>query len=61
MLVIFGVLKLGSLLKYIPHPLVVGFTSGIALVIFSTQINDAFGLGIRKAAFRVYCKVVDLL
>jgi SulP family sulfate permease len=48
MLVIFGVLKLGSLLKYIPHPLVVGFTSGIALVIFSTQINDAFGLGIEK-------------
>ncbi len=47
-LVIFGVLKLGSLLKYIPHPLVVGFTSGIALVIFSTQINDAFGLGIEK-------------
>lgn len=48
MLVLFGVLKLGALLKFIPHPLVVGFTSGIALVIFSTQINDAFGLGIEK-------------
>jgi SulP family sulfate permease len=37
---------LGSLLKYIPHPLIVGFTSGIALVILSTQIKDAFGLQI---------------
>lgn len=44
LLVAFGVLKLGALLKYIPHPLIVGFTSGIALVIFSTQIKDALGL-----------------
>ncbi len=47
-LVIFGLLKLGNLLKYFPHPLIVGFTSGIALVIFSTQIKDAFGLNIEK-------------
>ena len=47
-LIIFGVLKLGTLLKYIPHPLIVGFTSGIALVIFSTQIRDALGLDIQK-------------
>ena len=47
-LVAFGLLKLGALLKYIPHPLIVGFTSGIALVIFSTQIKDAFGLSIDK-------------
>jgi len=47
-LVIFGLLKLGSLLKYFPQPLVVGFTSGIALVIFSTQIKDALGLEIEK-------------
>lgn len=40
----FGLMRLGSVLKYIPHPLVVGFTSGIALVIFSTQIKDALGL-----------------
>ncbi len=45
-LVCFGFLKLGTLLKYIPHPLIVGFTSGIALVIFSTQIKDALGLDI---------------
>lgn len=47
-LVIFGLLKLGALLKYFPHPLIVGFTSGIALVIFSTQIRDAFGLTIEN-------------
>lgn len=47
-LVGFGVLKLGSLLKYFPHSLIVGFTSGIALVIFSTQIKDALGLDIDK-------------
>lgn len=45
-LILFGVLKLGTLLRYIPHPLVVGFTSAIALVIFSTQIKDALGLEI---------------
>jgi SulP family sulfate permease len=48
MLITFGVLRLGSILKFFPHPLIVGFTSGIALVIFSTQIKDAFGLPIEK-------------
>lgn len=47
-LVIFGLLKLGTLLKYIPHPLIVGFTSGIAVIIFSTQIKDALGLEIQE-------------
>jgi SulP family sulfate permease len=47
-LVIFGLLRLGTLLKYFPHPLIVGFTSGIAVVIFSTQIKDALGLNIEK-------------
>ncbi len=46
LLVVFGLLKLGALLKYFPHPLIVGFTSGIAVVIFSTQIRDALGLEI---------------
>ncbi len=45
-MIMFGLLKLGSLLRFIPHPLVVGFTSGIALTIFSTQIKDALGLEI---------------
>lgn len=52
-MIMFGLLKLGSLLRFIPHPLVVGFTSGIALTIFSTQIKDALGLEIANtpAAF----------
>lgn len=45
-LVGFGLLKLGAVIKFIPHPVIVGFTSGIALTIFSTQINDALGLNI---------------
>ena len=40
----FGMLRLGTLLKFIPHPLIVGFTSGIALTIFYTQISSALGL-----------------
>lgn len=40
----FGLARLGNLLKYIPYSLIVGFTSGIALIIFSSQINDFFGL-----------------
>ncbi|TKI70240.1 STAS domain-containing protein [Sulfurimonas crateris] len=47
-LILFGLLRLGNLLKYFPHPLIVGFTSGIAVIIFSTQIKDALGLGIEK-------------
>jgi sulfate permease, SulP family len=48
LLIIFGLLRLGTLLKYFPHPLIVGFTSGIAVVIFSTQIKDALGMEIEK-------------
>lgn len=45
-LVLLGVFHLGTVIKFIPYPIVVGFTAGIALTIFSTQINDFFGLGI---------------
>lgn len=44
MLILMGVLKLGTIIKFIPYPIVVGFTSGIALTIFATQIKDLFGL-----------------
>ncbi|MEF9923415.1 MAG: sulfate permease [Muribaculaceae bacterium] len=47
-LIILGVFKLGTVIKFIPYPIVVGFTSGIALTIFSTQIVDFFGLSIDK-------------
>src|SRR5688572_10747449 len=40
----FGFLRFGNLLKYIPQSLIVGFTSGIAIIIFSSQIKDFFGL-----------------
>ena len=43
-LILFGILHLGTIIKYIPYPIVVGFTSGIALTIFTTQIKDIFGL-----------------
>src|SRR5574344_2955661 len=45
-LIIFGLLHLGTIIKYIPYPVVVGFTSGIAVTIFTTQIKDLFGLTI---------------
>lgn len=43
-LVLMGVFKMGSMIKFIPSPIITGFTSGIAVVIFSTQIKDFFGL-----------------
>lgn len=45
-LVFMGVFHLGTVIKFIPYPIVVGFTAGIALTIFSTQINDLLGLGL---------------
>ena len=43
-LIIMGFARLGTVIKFIPHPLIIGFTSGIALIIFSSQIKDFFGL-----------------
>ena len=43
-LIIMGLLKFGGMLKFIPYPITTGFTSGIAIIIFSTQIKDFFGL-----------------
>ena len=43
-----GMARLGNLLKFIPYSLIVGFTSGIALIIFSSQVNDLLGLQIAK-------------
>ena len=47
-LILMGVLKLGTIIKYIPYPIIVGFTSGIALTIFATQIKDLFGLQVES-------------
>lgn len=44
MLILLGVFKLGTVIKFIPYPVVIGFTSGIAVTIFTTQMADVFGL-----------------
>lgn len=44
LLVLLGAFKLGTVIKFIPYPIIVGFTSGIAVTIFTTQIADIFGL-----------------
>jgi SulP family sulfate permease len=46
LLIAMGLTKLGSVIKFVPYPVIVGFTAGIALTIFSTQMNDFFGLGL---------------
>ena len=43
-LILLGVLRLGTIIKYIPYPIVVGFTSGIAVTIFTTQVKDLLGM-----------------
>lgn len=48
-LIFLGVFRLGTIISYIPYPIIIGFTSGIALTIFSTQIKDLFGLTIAGA------------
>lgn len=45
-LILMGLFHLGTVIKFIPYPIVVGFTAGIAVTIFSTQMNDFFGLGL---------------
>ena len=49
-LILMGVFKMGVIFKFIPYPIVVGFTSGIALTIFSTQMKDFFGLPLELSA-----------
>lgn len=46
MLIVMGLTKMGSIIKFVPYPVIIGFTGGIALTIFSTQMNDFFGMGI---------------
>jgi SulP family sulfate permease len=48
LLVIMGLARMGALLKFVPYPVIVGFTSGIALIIFSSQVNDFLGLRIES-------------
>ena len=52
LLILLGVFKLGAIIKFIPYPIIVGFTSGIAVTIFTTQIADIFGLNSVERKFR---------
>mgnify|MGYP000116813013 CR=1 FL=1 len=59
LLILLGIFKLGTIIKFIPYPIIVGFTSGIAVTIFTTQIADIFGLqfGGEKVPGRLYWKM----
>ena len=61
MLIIFGLLKLGNVIKYIPYPVTIGFTSGIALLIFTSQLKDFFGLEIGQVPAEFIHKIKILL
>ncbi len=54
LLIIMGIARLGLLIKFIPNPVIVGFTTGIALVIFSSQIKDFFGLSLGYSSSRIF-------
>jgi SulP family sulfate permease len=47
MLILMGAFRLGGLLKFIPYPVIAGFTTGIAIIIFTAQLNEALGLGLK--------------
>lgn len=55
-LIIMGFARLGSIIKFIPYPVIVGFTSGIAVIIFTTQIKDLIGLSIKNLPSEFYLK-----
>ncbi len=60
-LFIMGAARLGTIIKFIPYPVTMGFTSGIAVLIFSTQINDFLGLGVNKAPSEFFAKMHVLI
>ncbi|MBW7933446.1 MAG: sodium-independent anion transporter, partial [Gemmatimonadaceae bacterium] len=59
-LIALGLAKMGSVIKYIPHPVTVGFTSGIAVVIASGQVRDFFGLALEKVPAEFVLKIEAL-
>jgi SulP family sulfate permease len=60
-LFVMGAVKLGSIIKFIPYPVTMGFTSGIAVLIFSTQIKDFFGLQVTKVPSEFIEKMIVLI
>jgi len=67
LMVIFGLIRLGSIIKYVPYPTTTGFTSGIAIVLFSTQIKDFLGLQLEEVPsefidkWKVYISHMDTI
>ncbi len=61
MLILMGVARLGTMIKFIPYPVTAGFTSGIAVLIFSTQIKDFCGLSIEKMPSDFFPKMTSLI
>ncbi len=61
MLIAMGMAKLGTLIKFVPFPVTMGFTSGIAVVIFSTQVKDFLGLQLPREAGEVPAEFVKKL
>jgi len=57
LLFVMGAVRLGSMIKFIPYPVTVGFTSGIAVLLFTTQIKDFFGLSVAKVPSEFFDKV----
>ncbi|MFA7627066.1 MAG: SulP family inorganic anion transporter, partial [Candidatus Kapaibacterium sp.] len=56
-LILMGFSRLGSIIKFIPYPIVIGFTSGIAVLIFLTQINDLTGMGFTELPSEFFAKL----
>jgi len=60
LLIIFGFLKFGNIIKYIPYPVTIGFTSGIALLIFTSQIKDFLGLNLENVPAEFIHKITAI-
>ncbi|MCM8812388.1 MAG: sulfate permease [Candidatus Omnitrophica bacterium] len=60
-LIIMGMMRVGSFIKFIPYPVTIGFTSGIALIIFTSQVKDFFGLRIEQVPAEFLDKITVYL
>ncbi len=60
-LVILGLSRVGAYIKYIPYPVIVGFTAGIALMIATLALNDLFGLSIKDPSYNFIDKVISII
>lgn len=59
-LIAMSLMKLGTLIKYVPYPVIIGFTAGMAVIIFSTQVNELLGLGLEKLPADFVSKWIEI-